>query len=210
MSNIIEALNWRYGTQQFDTTKKLTEQQLTLLEEALRLAPSAYGLQPWHFFVIQNEDIRKTLREVAFNQPQITEASCLFVLAIQKNIDGNLVDQYMKSIIATQSVSEESLEKFRTMIQNDIKKKGNLETNEWATRQLYLALGIVLAAAAAERIDTCPMEGFDREKFDKILDLESRGLESRVLVAAGFRAEDDRALKKAKVRYSEDELFSVV
>ena len=97
MKNIIDALQWRYATQLFDPQKKLTPAQLTTLTEAMRLSASSFGLQPWKFIVVTNPAIRTKLREAAYNQPKVTDASHFIVLAVQKNIDTALIDKYVAS-----------------------------------------------------------------------------------------------------------------
>lgn len=210
MSNIVEALEWRYATKQFDREKKLSKEQLHTLKEALRLAPSSFGLQPWHFIIVEDTELRKKLRVAGFDQAQITDASHFLVLATEKTVDTNLVDKYMKSIALTRGIPEESLEGFRTMLNGSIEMKGEKEAYNWAVRQTYIALGVLVAAAAIEGIDAAPMEGFDPKQFDEILGLEERGLQSRVMVALGFRKADDPAAKMVKARYSEEAVFTVV
>ncbi len=210
MSKIIEALKWRYATKQFDTEQKLSAEQLATLKEALRLAPSSFGLQPWHFIVVENPELRARLRAAGYDQPQITEASHFVVLAIEKNIDAALVDKYLKSIAETRKIPLADLEGFRTMLNGALTMKPEAERRDWATRQVYIALGVLLTTAALEHIDAAPMEGFDPRQFDEILDLEKQNLESRAIVGLGFRREEDLAASMPKVRYSEEEVFTTL
>ncbi len=83
--NIIQSLNWRYATKSFDSTKKLTDNQLQLLKDAIQLAPSSYGLQPYQIIVVTNQEIREALKAAAYGQPQLTEASHVFIFARTKN-----------------------------------------------------------------------------------------------------------------------------
>lgn len=203
---MIEALNWRYATKKFDTSKKLTDAQLSTLTEALRLSASSFGLQPWKFIVVSNPEIRARLRAAAWNQPQITDASQLIVLAVKKNTDAAAVDAYMESTAKARGVSVESLKDYGDMIKDSFAGKSPEALKEWSSRQVYIALGTLLATAAHEEIDACPMEGFDPKKFDEILGLDAMGLESRALAAVGYRSADDAAAKLPKSRFSRDEV----
>jgi nitroreductase len=217
MKNIIESLQWRYATKKFDTTKKLTSAQLDMLVESARLSPSSFGLQPWKFVIVTDTAARAKLREAAWGQSQITDASALIVFCVRKNIDDALVDSYMQSIASTRNVPLETLKGFADTIKGSIKSKGTPGTEadpeaatsaakEWATRQVYIALGVLLTTAAHLDIDACPMEGFDPKKFDDILGLSALGLESRTLAAVGFRSADDTTAGLKKVRFPKEEV----
>ena len=207
MSSIIEALNWRYATKQFDATKKLTQEQIDTLTEAIRLSASSYGLQPWKFITVTNPAIRQKLREAAWNQSQITDASHVIVFAIRKDINEALVDEFIASVAKTRGLKVEDLKGYSDMIKGSIQGKSADALKDWATRQVYIALGTLLTAAAIEKIDVCPMEGFDSKKFDEILGLEKLGLESRVVGAIGFRSAGDTTAAYKKARYSKEEVF---
>jgi nitroreductase / dihydropteridine reductase len=202
MANILEALKWRYATKQYDTVKKLSTAQLDMLIEAMRLSPSSQGLQPWRFIVVSNPEVRARLRAEGGGQPQMTDASQLIVFAIEKNLDEALVEKYLRSVAETRGVGMETLTGYRDMLLGSIKSRSPEQNREWATRQVYIALGVLLATAAHEGIDASPMEGFDPKKFDEILGLEAMGLESKVLAAVGFRSPTDKYASLAKVRFA--------
>jgi nitroreductase len=215
MKNIIESLQWRYATKKFDTTKKLTPAQLDMLLTAARLSPSSFGLQPWKFVIVTDPAVRAKLREAAWGQSQITDASALIVFCVRKNIDDALVDTYMQSIATTRNVPLDSLKGFADSIKGSINSRATAGSapeaatsaaREWASRQVYIALGVLLTTAAHLDIDACPMEGFDPQKFDDILGLAALGLESRVLAAVGFRSADDTAAGMEKVRFPKEEV----
>ena len=210
MTNVLEALKWRYATKQFDVEKKLSAEQLATLKEALRLAPSSFGLQPWHFVIVENTEMRSKLRVAGYDQPQITDASHLIVLATEKNVNAALVEKYIESIASTKHIPVEALAGFSGMLNGAIGMKGEAGAAEWAARQVYIALGVLLTTAAVERIDAAPMEGFDPAQFDTIMNLGDRGLTTRAIVAVGFRSASDEAVTAPKVRYSEAELFTTL
>lgn len=210
MSNIIATLNWRYATKQFDATKKLTAEQLNILEEALHLSASSYGLQPWKFIVVSNPDVRLKLRAAAFNQPQITDASHLIVLAVKKTMDEAYVNSHIANLAKTREVTIESLAPYRARMLGSFTGKTPQMILDWATSQVYLALGTLLTVAAVEKIDVCPMEGFDNTKFDAILGLDKLGVQSAVLAAVGFRSTTDSFAQAAKVRWPKDQVIVTV
>ena len=206
MKKIIDAMKWRYAVNKFDTTKKLSSEQIDGLLEAMILAPSSYGLQPWKFIVVTNRELRAKLQEAGYHQAKISEASHLIIFAVEKNIDDKLVDVYIKSVSDTRGVPVEALADFAGMIKGAIARMTPEQRVEWAARQAYIALGVVTTAAAVVGIDTAPMEGFDTKKFDEILGLDKMGLESKVATAIGFRAPDDVDAQYKKVRFPKDKV----
>jgi len=206
MNNIIESLKWRYATKEFDTTKKLTQAQLDTLLEAARLSPSSFGIQPWKFVVVTNPDVRAKLREAAWGQAQITDASALIVFCMRTDVDEAFVEKYMQSIASIRNIPTESLKGFGNTIKGVIKSRTPEALHEWLSRQVYISLGVLVSAAASLDIDACPMEGFDSKKFDEILGLGKLGLESRVLAAVGFRSATDPSAKMAKARFPKGEV----
>lgn len=202
-----EHLNWRYATQKFDPARKIPETEFLELLESLRLAPSSYGLQPWKFVVVRDEDLRKTLRKHAWNQPQITDASHLIVLCALRSIDAGYIKDLTKRTAQSRGVSPETLSKYEQGMLNSFKAMSAQSASEWMKRQVYLALGMLLTQCAYKKIDSCPMEGFDAKKFDEILDLGKLNLESVVLCPIGYRAKDDHYAGLKKVRFAKNEVF---
>jgi nitroreductase len=200
-------LNWRYATKKFDPTKKVSKEDLAELLEALRLAPSSYGLQPWRFVVVQDENLRKEIRKHAWNQPQITEASSLIVLCSLKIMDESHIKNYVVKMAQVQKVSVESLAGYEQLMTGAFKGKSADDVSHWMKRQVYLALGMFLSACAQKKIDACPMEGFDPKRVDEVLGLDKLGLESVVLCPVGYRANDDRHANLNKVRFDKNEVI---
>lgn len=206
MQNLIDAMKWRYATKQF-SSQKLTSEQLDLLLETVRMAPTSYGLQPWKLVVVQNPEIQEKLKAAAYGQSQLTDASAIFVFAVEKNLDEGFVQKYIDNIIATRGVSAEMVEGYKNMMNGSLAPKSEAQRQEWAARQAYIGLGTLLTAAAVESIDVCPMEGFDPSAFDQILGLSEKGLATVVIAAVGFRAEGDASQNMAKVRRPKAEMI---
>jgi nitroreductase len=204
---LLQQLHWRYATKKFDPTKTIPDEVWKALEASLVLAPSSFGLQPWKFFVISNPDLRQSLVGHAWNQAQVVDASHLIVLAIKKGINSEDVDRYVQSMSEIRQVPLENLQGMSNMIKGFIAQPPYpLDLDEWAKRQVYIALGQLMTSAALLGIDTCPIEGFSPPKFDEVLGLPEKGYASVVLCAAGYRADDDKYANLPKVRYSNDEI----
>ncbi len=197
---VLRQLQWRYATKRFDPSRKIAAEDWRSLEQALIHAPSSFGLQPWKFFVVTDPDLKAKLKLASWNQAQITDASHLVVFAIKKNLGAGDVDRYLARIAEVRSVPLESLDGFKKMLLGSLNRPVE-QVNAWATRQLYIALGFFLSAAAMLGIDACPMEGFQPEQYDEILSLSEMGYGATVLATAGYRADDDPYVTLAKVRY---------
>ena len=217
MNTIIDALNWRYATKKFDTTKKLSQDDMDILLETLRLSPSSFGLQPRKFIHVKNMEIRKELQDASRGQSQITEASDLIVIAVRSSLDESDVEAYvqdMKEIrgknveqLPEDAKSIEKLMEFKNMIINTIKSRTPEQLKWWNQKQAYIAMGVVLTTAAVVWIDTCPMEWFDPEKYNEILGLNDLWLTATVVIAVGYRSSEDKYANLAKVRFPKERVI---
>lgn len=207
MNKTIEALNWRYAVKKYDPTKKLSDEQRGIIMESLRLAPSSFGLQPYAFVHVTDPALREKLKPVAYNQPQITDASDLFILCAKTSIDEAYVDSFVDLNSQTGGKPHEELAPLKAMLWGSVSGRNDAQNTEWSAKQVYIALGVAIAAAAENHIDVNPMEGFDSKAFDEILGLAQKGLTSKVVLAAGFRASDDKYATMAKVRFPKEKLF---
>ena len=207
MMDFKEALSWRYATKRM-TSQKLTPEKLGKIMEAIHLAPSSMGLQPYSVVVVSDEKIKNEITEKACPQTQAKECSHLLVFAAWDR--GNLekeIESYMTNIAETRGVDPKDLAGFQSMINGYV---ANLEgsTFDWCARQAYLGLGFALSAAALEGIDAGPMEGFNPQEMDRLLKLEAQGLRSVVVVALGYRDEEKDVYAKArKVRRPREQFF---
>jgi len=208
MSNTLTIRTWRYATKKFDTTKKVSDADLETLLEAIRLSASSYGLQPYHVLVITDPEIKSKLRPVSWNQPQLEEASHIIVFANQTDFGTELVDDYLANVSATRNVPLENLKQYGDFMKSRLLELPKETKNEWTTKQVYLALGNALQAAAELGIDTTPMEGYEADKYNEILGLDAKNLNAAVVLAIGYRSEEDDTQHHAKVRKSTTELFT--
>ncbi|MGC8642953.1 MAG: NAD(P)H-dependent oxidoreductase [Isosphaeraceae bacterium] len=203
---LLRQLQWRCATKKFDPQRKISSQDWQTLEQALVNAPSSFGLQPWKFFVITDPALREKLKAASRNQAQITDASHLVVFAVKENLGLADVERHLARVSEVRGLDVASLEGYKQMMLGSLKRPAE-EVNNWATRQVYIALGFFLSAAAMLGIDACPMEGFEPAKYDEILGLPRLGYAARVLATAGYRAADDPYLKLAKVRFKSEDVI---
>jgi len=206
-SDIINDLEWRYATKKFDLNRKITDIDLNELFESLRLSPSSFGLQPWKFVVVNDVKLRTNLRKYAWDQSQITDAPHLIVLCAKKDIREEDIDEYINEISKLRRISLADLTGFKEVLTGYRKNTTKEFIANWTKRQVYIALGFLMANAAKKRIDSCPMEGFDNEKFDKLLGLNNSEYCSVVICALGYRAKDDSYINLKKVRFSKEKVF---
>ncbi|MFD2144518.1 NAD(P)H-dependent oxidoreductase [Mucilaginibacter antarcticus] len=205
--SLIDKLNWRYATKKFDANKKISPQQLAELLAAVQLAPSSAGLQPYRIIIVSDPEVKAKLRDAAKGQQQLTTASHVVVFAAETNLDEAYVKRYIDLIAETRGMDRTLLEAFETNIIHNVNSKTEDVKITWNHKQAYIALGVLLSAAADLNIDACPMEGFEPGKFDEILGLRELGLTTSVIAPIGFRAEDDHLSKAKKVRRPTEELF---
>jgi len=206
-ADLSAALRWRYATKKFDP-RPLSPDQWSALADSLVLAPSSFGLQPWRFVVVEDRATRARLREHSWNQSQVTDASHLVVFQRRAATGEAEINRHVARISEVRGVPAEKLEAYRQlMVANVALGKPPEVQREWAARQVYIALGQFMAAAAAIGVDTCPLEGIDPARYDEILGSAGGGFETVVACAAGFRAEDDAYAQAAKVRSPASEVL---
>ncbi len=205
--SLLDALAWRYATKKFDPSKKVSDDDMRVLLDAMRLTPTSFGLQPWRAIVVTNPEIRQKLQEHSWNQPQVVDASHLIVFAVKKNIDDSFVDEYVDDLIKTRGIDRSMIEEYIGMMKGFVAGRTPEALADWAARQAYIVLGNAMMAAAMHEIDACPMEGFDSKKFDEILSLDSLGLSSVVLLPVGYRSSEDQNASFAKVRFPKEEMI---
>jgi nitroreductase len=207
MNTFLENQNWRYATKKFDSSKKVSNDDLETLKEAIRLSSSSYGLQPYKVLIIQNPSLREQLKPVSWGQTQITDASQLIVFANETNITEESIDTFFKNICETRSIPMENLQGYCDFMKSKLLALTEEQTTIWTAKQTYLALANLLNAAAELKIDVTPIEGFEAKEYNKILNLTEKGLNASVVATIGYRHEEDATQHYKKVRKSTNELF---
>ncbi len=200
---LIRQLNWRYATKKFDPNRKISADDWATLAEALVLTPSSFGLQPWKFIVVTDPATKEKLVPASWGQRQVADCSHLVVFAIKKDIGERDIDAHLDRVAEVRQVPRESLAGYRDAMINTLQ---NRDRNQWAARQVYIALGNFLTCAALLGIDACPMEGIEPAKYDEILGLAERRLATVVVAAAGYRDATDEYARLKKVRFPKHEV----
>lgn len=203
---LLNALEWRYASKKMNG-KKVPEEKVEKILEAIRLAPSSIGLQPYTVIVITDPDIKQQILPIANSQQQIIDSSHLLVFAAWDKITPERVEDFINLNATTRNVSTESLAGLKGKL-TDISKRPETENFEWAARQTYIAFATGIAAAAELRVDATPMEGFNKEALDELLGLKEKGLKSLTLLPLGYRQiENDWLVNLPKVRREREKLF---
>jgi len=205
---LLEKLHWRYATKQFDPDKKIPAEDWSTLEEALILTPSSYGMQPWKFFVITNQELKESLVPASYKQVQVAECSHLLVIAVKTAMKTEDVDKLIEATAKAQEKTVESLDFYKNLIIRDIiEGPRSKDIAGWAKLQSYIALGNFMTCAAMIGVDACPMEGFVPSMYDEALGLAEKGYTTAVLCPAGYRSGEDKYSASKKVRYSSGDLI---
>jgi nitroreductase len=206
-TSFLKALEWRYATKRMNGND-IPDEKLNSILEAIRLAPSSLGFTPYSILVIKDKATREKLLPNCYKQPQIVEGSAVVVFAAWTNFNEGQVDKYMADIAAKRNVTVDSLSGFASNVKGKINNSSIENLLIWAEKQVYIALGFGLTAAAIEGVDSTPMEGFVPAGVDEVLGLKEKGLTSVCLLALGYRDEEKDFLSKApKVRRANEELF---
>ena len=204
-TQLIEQLQWRYAVKKFDDSRRLSDETWSALEQSLILSPSSYGLQPWKFLVITDPTVKEKLPEISWNQSQPKDCSHMVVLAVRKKMDREYIDRYMDTVIQVRALESDSMDGYRKVLTSTVE---NLENHlDWNARQVYIALGQLMVAAAMLGVDTCPMEGINLQAYDRVLQLEDTDYTTLVGCAVGYRHPDDSQSQAKKVRFDREELI---
>ncbi len=203
---LLNQLQWRYAVKRFDATRKIDAHTWKALEASLVLTPSSYGLQPWRFIVITDSNVKSKLPAISWNQQQPQDCSHMVVMAARRTVDVEYIDRFMNSVESQRQLPSGAMNGYRNMLVSTI---GQIEGQhlDWNSRQVYIALGQILVAAALLGVDACPMEGIDRPSYDRLLELDQSEYTSVVACALGYRHTEDRQAQAKKVRFSSDEVI---
>ncbi len=209
---LLAALNWRYATKAFDSSRRIPEDLWASLEESLILTPSSFGLQPWKFLVITSQEVKERLRPHCWGQSQVTDCSHLVVLCAKQEMDAAYIDKFIGLTAALRGASEEALKGYRDIIAGSVLGDGPIGAvlPEWAARQAYIALGQLMLSAALLGVDACPMEGFLPDALNTELGLPERGLKAAVLCPVGYRSASDKYADAPKVRWPAAEVIEYI
>ncbi|MDJ1485100.1 nitroreductase family protein [Cytophagaceae bacterium YF14B1] len=206
--SLIEALNWRYATKQM-TGEIVPQEKVDTILEAARLAPTSSGLQPFEILVITNPELKKQIQPIANGQPQIVSGSHLLVFTAWDNYTEDRINEFFDRTNAERGIVNERFEAYRNMLLRIYPVRPAEENFQHAARQAYIGLGLAIAAAALEKVDATPMEGFDAKALDEFLKLKEKGLRSVALLPLGYRdVEKDFLVSQKKIRKSKENFIT--
>jgi len=208
---LIDRLHWRYATKKMNPDKAVPEEKVERILEAVRLAPTSSGLQPFELIVVTNRPVRERIKAIAWDQAQVVDASHLVVFAAWDNYTADRINHMFDLVNAERGVRNEGFEAYRQQLLGSYPQRDAQTNFEHAARQAYIGLGIALTAASFEEVDATPMEGFDPDALDAILDLRARGLRSVAIMPLGYRADaGDWLVDQKKVRRPVEDFVSRV
>ncbi len=209
--SFLQNLNWRYATKKYDAAAKLSQDKVETILEAIRMAPTSSGLQPFEVLDVRNPETRQKLQAAAFGQSQVTDASHFLVFAAWDTYTPERIKKVFDTIAAERGPLSDDTKAYRDGLMKNYPARDAHVNFEQAARQAYIALGFALAAAAELKVDSTPMEGFDPKAFDEILGLDKRGLKTVVIMALGQRdAANDWLANLKKVRLPKAALIQEV
>ncbi|TKC14968.1 NAD(P)H-dependent oxidoreductase [Robertmurraya kyonggiensis] len=208
--SILEALQFRHATKEFDPNKKISDEDFQFILEAARLSPSSVGYEPWKFLIVQNMELREKLREVSWGARGQLPTASHFVLILARTIKDTKYDsEYVKNQMLNvkqfpKEIFEQVLVRYKAFQEDDLNLLESERTMfDWASKQTYIPLANMMMVAAQIGIDSCPIEGFDVKKVQAILEeeglTEDGHLAISVMAAFGYRARDPRPKTRKKM-----------
>lgn len=207
---ILENLNWRYATKKMNGTK-VPQEKVDYILEAARLAPSSSGLQPFEIIVISNKELLEKIKPVANGQSQITDCSHLLIFAAWDTYTEDRINEVFKRHNAERNLPDSATDGYRQMLIAAYPNRPAEENYQHAAKQAYISLGIAMAAASEQKVDSTPMEGFNYAGLDELLNLKSKGLRTAVILPLGYRdAENDWLSKLKKVRTPKEKFMTEI
>ena len=204
---LIDDLHWRYATKKFNSEKVVPEETVSRLLEATNLAATSYGLQPFKFIVIRDQELQERLVTSSYGQAQVAQASHVIVIATRTDVDASYISSYVDFMESERGLDPGALDKFKMVMTGAIGGMTEAERLNWAEKQAYIALGVLLTACGIEKVDACPMEGFISSEYDDILQLSDQNLCSCVVIPIGYRADDDKYSSLKKIRRPLNEML---
>lgn len=208
--DLLQKLNWRYATKAMNG-QTLPQEKLNNIIEAISLAPTSSGLQPFEVLVISNKEMKEKIKPLAYNQPVVTGCSHLLVFAAWDTYTADRINKQFDLTNEVRGFKNEGWENYRQMLLKNYPARDAEKNFNHAAKQAYIAFSMAITAAAFEGVDSTPMEGFDAKALDELLGLKEKGLRSCVLLPLGFRdTEKDWLVSLKKVRKSREDLITEI
>ncbi len=216
--NLIEILNTRYSVKEFDSTKKISDEDIIKIKALLRLSASSVNSQPWHFVIANTDQGKKQISKSTqgffnFNEAKVIDASQVVVFCSRTDMD----EDYLLHVLEKEEADgrlavkevKDNQHRGRSMFVN-IHRNDSKDLQHWMEKQVYLNIGNLLLGVAALGIDAVPMEGFDAKVLDEELGLRKKGYTAIAIVALGYRSDKDFNAELPKSRLAEDEIITII
>ncbi|MFP9113829.1 NAD(P)H-dependent oxidoreductase [Flavobacterium sp. RHBU_3] len=209
MKEYINSQKWRYAVKKYDTTKKVSAEDLAYLKEAIQLSVSSVGLQPYKVIVVGNQEMKEKLAAAAGgnNANLFRDASHILIFANEVNVNDAQVDKYVANVSEVRGVPTEAVAGLGDYLKNFLGTLTDEQKNIWTAKQTYIALANLIHTAPLLNIDATPMEGFNAATINEILGLTEKGLNASLVATIGYRHAEDANQHLKKVRKPEGELF---
>ena len=205
--SLLQDLQWRYATKKM-TGEKVAQEKIDYIIEATRLAPTSSGLQPFKVIQITDPELKAKIQPIAFGQSQIVDASHLLIFAANESYTENYLNEVFSFSEKERSLPQGYSNDYKNMLWNKFAQQSKEEHFNHTARQAYIGFGLAIAAAAEQRVDATPMEGFINEQLDELLELNKLGLKSVTILALGYRDEEkDWNLNLKKVRFNTEDFL---
>lgn len=209
--SLLDNLKWRYATKKYDPSRKVSQEDVHKIVEAARLAPTSSGLQPFRLLVISNQALKDKIVPIASGQQIVADCSHLLVFVAWNRYTEDRIDSMYDLITTERSLPADQFSAYTERLKGGYLPQSAELNFAHTARQAYIGLGLALAQAAELKVDSTPMEGFDNAKLDELLDLESKGLKSVLLMPLGYRdADGDWLVNMKKVRKPVDEFVTEI
>lgn len=189
--NLKKAMVFRNATKLFDATRKISQENLEFILEAGRLSPSSFGVEPWKFVVVQNQELKEAIEQASWNQKQVSTSSDLLIILARKDVRSR--DAYTEKQLRRFGLPEEGFQSFKKLYCDWVDGRDDHTIEMWSEKQCYIAAGNMMTAAAYIGIDSCPIEGFLHEKVDAILGIDTAVFQSAIVIPFGYRASEPYA-----------------
>ena len=184
--NLIENLNWRYATKQM-TGEVVPAEKVNIIVNATLLCPTSSGLQPFEIILISNKELKEKIQPIAYNQPQIVQASHIIIFAAWDEYTPERINNHFSYLNKQRGLPDSTTDAYRNMTLTTFANLTKEQHFAHAAKQSYIGLGYATIAAAIEKIDATPMEGFNPAAVDELLELNKKGLKSTAILALGYR-----------------------
>ncbi len=198
---LLSDLKWRYATKKYNSNKKVSQEDVDKILEAIRMAPTSSGLQQFRVIVITNQELKEKIVPIAWGQQPIADCSHLLVFAAWDRYTEERIDDMYNQITDERGLPRGQFSSYTDKLKSTYLSQSGDENFVHTARQAYIGLGMAMAQAAELKVDSTPMEGFSNDVLDELLDLKTQGLRSVALLTLGYRdTEGDWLVNMKKVR----------